>query len=274
MTTTKKKTEQSTTHELVTLDRLSIDSRVQRREGVQIARAEKIANAFNPNALGSITLSRRTDGSLVVLDGAHRCEGCRLAGHTEPLHALVYAGLTLQQEAAMFYLLNDFKQPSFVSRMLAQVVAGEPAATQIVGTIESHGWKIGFDSNDGNFAALSSAERVYRNAVGALPGGPHPEVLDRAMTIITSAWRHDRESAHQMILLGLGQVVGRFGDAMDIASLATRLSKERPNTLVGHARVLQSLQGGTTTAAMAKVITGLYNKKRRTNLLPEWVWTR
>lgn len=261
-------------HELVTLDSLTIDPRVQRKEGVQVGRAQKMADAFDPNALGALTVSKRAAGQMILLDGAHRAEACRLAEYGQPLHALVYTGLTLQQEAAMFALLNTFQAPSFVSRMLAKVVAGDPAATQIVETIKGHGWTIGFSDADGSFAALAAAERVYKNGVGSLPAGPHPEVLDRAMGALTSAWRHDRESAHQMILLGLGQLFGRFGDAIDIASLANRLSQERPNTLIGNARVLQSVQGGTTTAAMAKVIVGIYNKKRRTHLLPEWVWTR
>lgn len=261
-------------HDLITLDSLSIDPRVQRREGVQVARAQKMADAFDANALGALTVSKRSNGQLILLDGAHRAEACRLAGHSEPLHALVYTDLTLQQEAAMFALLNTFQAPSFVSRMLAKVVAGDPDATRIVNIIQSHGWNIGFSSEDGSFAALAAAERVYKNAVGALPAGPHPEVLDRAVATMTSAWRHDRESAHQMILLGLGQLFGRFGDLIDIASLSTRLSQERPNALIGYARVLQGVQGGTTSAAMAKVIAGIYNKKRRTHLLPEWVWTR
>ena len=261
-------------HDLVNLNSLSIDPRVQRKEGVQVARAQKMADSFDPHALGALTISKRSNGQMVILDGAHRSEACRLAGYGKPLHALVYTGLTLQQEAAMFSLLNTFQAPSFVSRMLAKVVAGDPASTQIVDTIKKHGWTIGFSSEDGSFAAVAAAERVYKNAVGALPTGPYPEVLDRAIAVLTGAWRHDRESAHQMILLGLGQLFGRFGDAVDAASLSAKLSQERPNTLIGNARVLQSVQGGTTTAAMAKVIVGIYNKKRRTHLLPEWVWTR
>ena len=261
------------THRLVTLPELSIDPRVQRREGVQQGRAEKIAATLNPDALGAITISARADGSMVVLDGAHRTEACRIAGHREPLHALVYTGLTIQQEAALFALLNDFKQPSFVSRMMASVVAGDKDAAFIVSTVERHGWQVGFSSENGTFAALAAAERVYRNAAGALAKGPHPDVLDRTMAVITAAWRHDRESAHQMLVLGVGQVIGRFGDAVDLQAMGDRLAQERPNIIIGKARALQSMQGGTVPAALAKGVVGIYNHRRRTNLLPEWIWT-
>lgn len=261
------------THRLVTIDQLSIDPSVQRKEGVQQGRAEKMAASLNPDALGALTLSEREDGKLIVLDGAHRAEACRIAGYRGPLHALVYTGLTVQQEAVLFVLLNDFKQPSFVSRMLARVIGGDVDASAIVASVQRHGWAIGFSSENGNYAALAAAERVYRNAAGALAKGPHPEVLDRTLAVITAAWRHDRESAHQMITLGLGQVIGRYGDAVDLQAMGNRLAQERPNVIIGKARALQSMQGGTVPAAVAKVIVGIYNHRRRTNLLPEWIWT-
>lgn len=262
------------THELVELSELNIDPRVQRKEGVHAGRAKQIAKDHNPAALGTLTLSRRPDGELVILDGAHRAEASRIAGYAEPLHALVYEGLTLAQEAAMFNLLNTFRQPSYISRMLAQVVSGDPDATAIIGIIERHGWTVSTDSSNGSFAAVQAAERVYRNAAGALPAGAHPEVLDATMATITGAWRHDRESVHQMVVMGIGQIYGRFGPVVDKTALTTRLSQERPNNIIGLARSFQSAQGGTTAAALAKVVVGVYNRKRRTNLLPEWVWTR
>lgn len=261
-------------HELVNISDLTIDPRVQRKEGVHAGRAQQIADNLTPAALGAFTLSRRDNGSLIVLDGAHRGEACRLAGYAEPVHALVYEGLTLAQEAAVFNLLNTFRQPSFISRTLARVVAGDKEATRIVATIEHHGWAIGVDSDNGTFAALHAAERVYRNGAGALTAGAYPEVLDRAIGALTAAWRHDRESAHQMVVLGLGQLYARFSDGIDTGVLALKLAQERPYSIIGYAKALHSSQGGTTPAAFAKVVVGIYNKGRRRHLLPEWVWTR
>jgi hypothetical protein len=52
------------------------------------------------------------------------------------------------------------------------------------------------------------------------------------------------------------------------------LADTRPGVLIGRSKALRDLQGGTIAAAMAKTLVGLYNKRRRTNLLPEWVWVR
>ena len=261
-------------HELLSVDSLTIDSRVQRKEGVKASRVASIADNFNPDALGSITVSRRKNGTLVILDGAHRCEAARIAEYTSPLHALVYDGLTLAQEAAMFNLLNTFQAPSFISRTLAKVVAGDREATDIVHTIEGHGWKIGLNSDNGWFSAVQAAERVYRNGVGTLDNGEHPELLDQTMAFITTTWHHDRESAHQMIVLGIGQLFARFGDAVDVTKLSKALAQERPYNVISHAKAMQAYQGGTTPSALARVVVGMNNKGRRVNLLPEWVWTR
>lgn len=261
------------TFELASVDLLTIDSRVQRQEGVNAGRVQKMVADWNPAAVGTITVSRRNNGALVLIDGAHRSECARLLG-VSTLPALTYSGLTLAEEAALFVELNDFKQPSYLSRMLAGRIAGDKTATDVLNIIERHGWTVGYSSEPGSYAAVAAAERVYRNGVGVLPPGEYESLLDRSVNLLTEAWRHDRESAHQMIVMGIGQLLARFGDGIDPASLALRLAKERPYSLVAKAKAIQSGQGGTTPAALAKVLVGMYNARRRTGALPEWVWTR
>lgn len=261
------------TFQMVSVDKLTIDPRVQRKEGVDQRRVQQIADEYDRAALGAITVSKRRDGTMVVLDGAHRTAASRLVGVSE-IPALVYLGLTIAHEAALFVELNTFKQPSMLSRMMAARVSGDPAATAILNTIETHGWKIDYNSEAGHFAAVQAAERIYRNGCGALPLGAHRDLLDRTINLITAAWRHDRESAHQMVVQGVGLLLARFGDGINDSSFALQLAQERPYVLIGKAKAIQSGQGGTTPAAFAKVLVGIYNTRRRTARLPEWVWTR
>ena len=260
-------------YERVSVDRITIDPRVQRKEGVNRRRADQIASDWNPDAVGTITISRRSNGTLVCLDGAHRTDAARKIGQAE-LDAKVHEGLTLAQEAAIFKLLNTFQQPSFISRTLAAVVQGDPDATAVVSTIERHGWRIGLSAEDGIFSAVAAADSVYRTGAGALPRGAYPEVLDQSLSVITGAWRRDRDSAHQMVVQGAGQVIARFAEGVDLARFATVLSRQSPVELMVRARSLRASQGGTTAAALAKVLVSVYNNRLRTNLLPEWVWTR
>lgn len=264
-----------TTHRKVNVADLTIDSRpgLQRVEGVDRRRVDAMAADFRPNALGSITVSERADGTMVTLDGMHRCELCRKVGH-EKISAHVYSGLSLEQEAELFYLLNQTKQPSAISRFLSRVTLGDPAAVEMADLVARHGWAIAPGSEPGNLCSVEAMERVYRSASGALPKGTHPEVLDQTLAIITAAWDRDGASAQGHILEGVAQVLGRFGSQVDVEKLVAEMSDTRPAVLIGKAKALKDVQGGTVPGALAKILVNAHNKRRRTNLLPEWVWVR
>jgi len=261
-------------HKTVSLDDLTIDPEIQRREGIDQRRVNKIASAFNPLALGVITVSQRADGRLVVLDGAHRSAGARQAGYTGFISAEVITGLTIAEEASLFLLLNETKTPSALTKFLVRAVTGEPEAVEMLAIVTAHGWTVRTASETGNIAAVTAIERVYRNGGGSLPDGRHPELLSRVLAIITEAWEHDSQSVSASMLMAVAQLLGRFGTSVDTKKIVAEMQATRPTVMVGRARVLCNAQGGTVSAALAKILAGLHNKKRRANLLPEWVWVR
>lgn len=258
----------------VSLDDLTIDQRVQRREGVDQVRVEKMASNFNPLALGTITVWQRGDGRLVVLDGMHRTAAARQSGYTGLVNAIVIEGIDLAEAADLFLLLNATKTPSAITKFLVRVVSGEPAAVEMNSIIEAHGWRVRPASGPGNLTAVTAVERSYRNAGGAVSEGEHPEILDRALDVVTAAWEHDQGAVDSHMILAVSQLVGRFGASLDTKKLVAEMQDTRPGVLIGRAKVLRDAQGGTVPAALAKILAGLHNKKRRTNLLPEWVWIR
>jgi len=85
----------------VSLDAVIVDQRVQRTEGPDQRRVDKMASTFNPDALGVLILSERKDGALVCLDGMHRYLSARKAGHTDLMESKVFTGLTLAEEASL-----------------------------------------------------------------------------------------------------------------------------------------------------------------------------
>lgn len=259
----------------VALDEVTVDPKVQRDEGLDQRRVNDMASRFNRNALGVLILSQRRDGTLVCLDGMHRTAAARQAGHMLPMEAIVYTGLSVAEEASLFLLYNDKKDPSAISRFKARVIAEDPIAADIARIIAAHGWTVGTSKAEaGIFAAIDKAEAVYRNAGKTLPEGRHPEVLDSVLTILTSAWEYDPKSTHGALVVGVAQLVGRFGKAIDYKKLIDEMQGTRPGVLMGRARNLADIQGGTVSAAVAKILVGLHNNRRRVNLLPEWVWIR
>lgn len=260
------------------LKRLSLDSlsigEVQRVEGIDQRRVTAMAKDFRPLAVGVITVSERKDGSLMVIDGMHRTAAARLAGYQGLLQAQVFTGLTIADEAELFCYLNTGKMPSALSRFHAQVLMGDPEATDITAILKRHGWTVSPDFRPGNVAAIQAVERVYRNGGGVLTEGAHPQLLERVIETLTIAWEWDSKSVDASMLLAIAQLFGRCGASVDTKKLIAELSGTRPAVLIGHARTLKDAQGGTVPAALAKILVGRLNKGRRTNILPEWVWIR
>lgn len=258
----------------VSLDEIVIDLRVQRAEGIDQRRVAAMAATFDPDAMGVLILSQRDDGSLVCIDGMHRRSAALQAGFKKPVDARVFTGLTMADEAALFLLYNTKKDPSAISRFKARVMKGEEDAVALDGILHKLGWKISTAGEQGNLAAIEALEAVYRNGAGSVPEGAHPDLAERTLTVTTGAWGYDPTGANAILLRGVGQLLGRFGDAVDVAKIVRELQGTQPRALVGRAKTLKDAQGGTSAAALAKILVSLHNNRRRTNLLPEWVWVR
>lgn len=261
-------------HKTVSLDRLSVDPKVQRSEGVDRRRIGQMAANFNPLALGTITVSLRPDGAHVILDGMHRVAAARQAGHKDLINAEVISGLTIEQEAELFLLLNATKTPTAISKFHVRVVMGEPAAVEMDRIIRSHGWRVRPSSSDGTLTAVDAIERIYTKGGGTKATGAHGDLFDRTLEIITAAWGHDTQAANGHVLTAIAQLIGRFGASVDTKKLVSEMQDTRPGILIGRAKTLRDAQGGSVPAALAKILAGMHNKKRRSNLLPEWVWIR
>ena len=253
---------------------LVTDPRVQRVEGVNEKRVAQMASKFNPRALGTITLWHRDDNSLAIIDGAHRSATAKSVGYTAKILATVHTGLTVEQAAELFLLLNEFKSPSAISRFLVRTVMREKTAVQINEVVEAHGWRIRGGAGTGSVGAVTALERVYRNGAGSMPVGENRHLLDQVLEVLTAAWEHEPAAASEHHLLAVAQLYGRFGAGIDTKKLVTEMSHTRPDVLLGRAKSLRDIQGGTVGSAMAKILAGLHNKGRRSNLLPEWVWIR
>lgn len=261
-------------HKSIPLEQIIVDPEVQRAEGVDQRRVGKMAGNFNPDALGTLIVSERADGTYVVLDGMHRRAAALLAGYANSVDCIVFGGLTVAEEASLFLLYNDKKDPSAVSRFRARVTAGEFSAVEINRIVRERGWRIAPQSDVGAIAAVRQLESVYRTAANTQPEGAYPVVLSRTLKILTEAWEYDLNSVSGSMLAGVGQLIGRFGDSVDDKALISKLQRHRPMALIGRARLLKDAQGGVVPAALAKIIAGEYNNRRRTNMLPEWTWIR
>jgi hypothetical protein len=240
---------------------LIVDSDVQR--DLDQRRVAKIADDLNLEALGVITVSHRENGSYHIVDGQHRVAALKQAGGDgDKVMCRVFDGLTVQEEAELFRLLNNTAKPLAVDLFRVRVVEGDPAAVDLAHILNDHGWRIGSSTSTTIFAAVVALERVYRL---------EPAAAEKSVASLTRAWGHDPAAVDGRLVEGLGLVYVRYGTTVEVAEMVDRLAKSgTPSRLIGKARDLRDLIGGTVTKALAEIVVELYNARRKTKALPPW----
>lgn len=254
--------------------RIFTDPKVQRSEGVDMRKVDRMFPDFNEDALGEITFSERSDGKLATIDGAHRICLCRKVEHKALVRVKVFKGLTIQEEARLFLLLNQGTNPTLVSKFKVSVIEGNPESIEIDNIIKKHGWELSKNSNPGCLLAIATIQRVYRSASKTKPAGKYPGILDRVLKIITATWGHDPAGMNMYIIEGLAQLVGRMGDSFNDETLIKEMKTVFPVTLITNAKQHKAALNGTLQSAVARILVGMHNKCKKQTRLPEWIWLR
>lgn len=248
---------------------LTVDPDVQR--ALDKTRVDKIAKQYRFDALGVIIVSQRRDQTYHVIDGQHRVAATIAAGFGDrSVSCLIYRGLSLADEAAMFRHLNNTRQVMPVDKFRVRVIEGDPVAVTLNHILNTHGWRVEPTKAAGAWAAVVALESVYN---GKLAGpGDTTAICDTLISIITEAWGHDANGARAEIVAGIGAVLLRYNTRVDRVKIVAELAQfpSGPRGLIGKAKGLRDYRGGRLSDALAEVVVEMVNKNRRTNRLPEW----
>lgn len=241
---------------------LTIDPAVQ-RSAIDRRRVKKMVDDFDPEGIGVITVSERSDGFLHIADGMHRVTAARIVGTVDKVMCRIFTGLSLQEEAKLFRLLNATAKPTAIDLFKVRVVEGDPVAIDVNRIVIEQGWHVDLSNSRGAFAATTAAERIYHL---------DPVALEKSISTVTRAWGHEREAVDNRIVEGIGLVFARYGSTVDPDDLAERLARfpGGAGALIGKARGMQNIIGGKVSKALAEVVVELYNTRRRTRALPAW----
>jgi len=260
---TNPKTEDRPVYEMVErkVGDLWVDPQVQR--SLRKARVANMAGNFKPDALGVLTTSYRSLRRIHIIDGQHRYRAAEAAGYTGPIQTMQYLGLTIPEEAALFRLLNTSEKPSRIDQFLVRCVEQDPASVHLARLLADNGWSVGPSATESRLSAIGSLERVYALS---------PDAAARTLFILTTAYGHRSAAVQGSLVEGLGRMLAKYGDDVDLDVLAKRLGgvPGGPDGLVGNARGQAMIRTGNLSTQVARVITTLYNQRRRTNALPEW----
>ena len=94
--------------------------------------------------------------------------------------------------------------------------------------------------------------------------------LKRTLGICLESWGNGSDSFNGDIVVGLGHVMLRHGDTIDVDKMVRKLKQYPggPLRLLGNAKGLRAASGGTVANAVATVIVNLYGHGR--GGLPHW----
>lgn len=243
------------------LDLLTTDPEIQRP--LDEMRVQRIAECFRWEAFGIPVVSRRSDLTEIILDGQHRVAAARAAGFGNTgIKVLVYTGLTRQQEAEIFRLLNNTKALTALDKFLVALVEREPTAVEMNRLIEAYGMKV-VRSGDRAFKAVVAARKVFET---------EPAAFARTLDVCTSAWGATAMAVDSRLITGVGLVTVRYGSLIDVRRATTRLAKYAGGAagVIGAARGLAHLRSMPIGDAVADIVVQTYNGQSKTGRVPEW----
>lgn len=242
---------------------LIVDSRYQRPLNQRRVRA--IAAEFDPDAIGMLYVSIRSDNTKVVLDGQHRKASLIAMGWGDQMvPCFAYRNLTLEDEARIFRIMNENRaRPTSIDLFRTKIAEKDPQALDLQAILGANGLRIGYASDAGWFRAISAAQKVYSTS--------GRDSFRKVIEVIHGSWPSyaDPWACSSDMVLGLGLLLAEYESSVDLARLVSKLSSETPSNLIGKAKSLRANLGGSVPTNVAITLIVVYNKGVRTRRLQD-----
>jgi hypothetical protein len=199
---------------------IKIDARFQRE--LDEKRAKRMAKALDPKRLGHPVVSIRNDGTHVCLDGQHRVKAMLIAGNDDPILCDAWDGLTLEEEAALFLLLQEERNPVRVfDKFKARIIAADPVALEIRTIVQSAGLRISKAQSATGIAAIQALESVHRRYAN----------LGRVLNVLKHWSDGDGTVYDRRLIRDVGFVLAMCPE-IDLRRLAEKLSPHAPERII------------------------------------------
>jgi len=240
-------------------------SPVAQREKLNQAKVNRIAAHLDMEKLGYPTINTLGDQQRII-DGWHRIEALKAAGFEDLLlQVQTYAGLSEEEEADMFLILNDTLAVDAFSKFRAGVNANRPTESDIDRIVRANGLMITHNSSEGGIHSPATLVRIY-NRAGA-------EVLGRTLRIIRDAY--GTSGLESYVIDGVALVVTRYNSELKDDRAVEKLSAIRGGVkgLIGKANSIKLSLGQPKNQCVADAIVRTINSGRangRSKLTPWW----
>lgn len=201
-----------------TIEALRIgDIQVPEYQRGQKRTAGVVQRKFDPRLMAPITVSRREDGSLWMIDGYQRKLGVesRKEGPREDMivPACVYSNLSVEEEVYIFEKLNrETVKVSPYDIFKAQLVAAEPEAVAISKIAASRGLAISASHSSTSVGSIALLRTIYRWKDNAANDRNHigEWILSDALQVARLTWGGISGSFSGSIIGGISLLLRRL----------------------------------------------------------------
>jgi len=249
----------------ISLDQLRIAPEGEGQRELKQYRVDRmLARGFNPDIMGYPEVSER-DGHFWVIDGQCRVEALKVwlgEWHGQEIQCRVHTGLTMEQEAELFLMLNDFIAVSSMASFKNAVKAGRADEVDVDRVVRSNGLVISKDKGENSIGAVGTLTRIYQRG-GAV-------VLGRALRIARDAY--GTPGLEGPVLDGLARLCQRYNGELDEKAAIDKLSKRfgGVNGLMGDANKIRKSTGSQLADCVAAAAVETYNAGRGGKKLTPW----
>jgi hypothetical protein len=237
---------------------------------VSESRLKQLREQWDPLAVSPLTLSRRTDNTLWVIDGNHRRVVAFEKGMLQ-LPAMVHTGLERATEADLYTKLGTVLGQTPWTRFLAKLAAGDESANAIVRIAQRYDLIINGlkSSQDGAIQAVARVEWIY--------GRGGPEGLNWVLSFLSSAFDGQRDSLGELQMEGAFSFYLRYADMVDRNEIAQILGAGGVLAWIDRAasifsRIDYGRRANTYGVAILEMVNDVWHKRGKSakQLLPEW----
>jgi hypothetical protein len=233
-----------------------------------------LAENMDPDQLGVIDVSKRSDGRHYIIDGQHRVAAVRKAFNDDGqrVPCIVHEGLTVEEEANHFKRLNDKLTISRVQYFIAGIRSGSAIEVAINSIVQQFGWKIDRQKVDGTIPAVQALQVVYfgfaHGSSKQVPNKslkPQPNLLKETLALITKTWGYSKDGVNGAVIEGVGRLLAARARAIKSDDLIHKLRQlpGGPGKLIADGKALAAILRCGVSYGVSEALVNIYNQGRR-----------
>ena len=226
---------------------------------VETEDVDKLIAKWSPCLLTPIVVSFR-DGNFNVVDGQHRIAAMRkMAGGGDVIvPCIIYTGLTYEQEAELYYMLDQTRGKLRLGHATKALVESGANAEiiDVKQRVEDAGFVWALDRPTGEPFEISVTRAVI-NAYRLLGGA----AFSRMLGLIAGAWHGTPSSLKASIFSGMALFVKTYETELVDETFIKRLSAVDPDEIIRRGKV--DFSTNKASLRFARVILSKYNSQQR-----------